>query len=410
MNIWMLYPTAGGPNVGRHWRPYWLAKYWQDMGHQVTIISQNSHHLQQNQKQPVGKRVYGEVCYWFVPTLRYNSSISRLLSMLSFGPSFAYHTKKIIHACGRPDIVIASCPHLFQVPCVQRVARRLHAKFWLEIRDLWPKSIIDLGLLQSWHPLVLWLQILERYSYQRADKVISLLKHAEPYMRARGLKDNGDFTWIPNGFSLHEYLKENQTQAETQTNIHPLLTKIHDLKNQDKRIFIYTGAMGPPNALELLIQAAQEQICIHHQCHFLLIGEGSNRQSLQAVTTHNPHIHFFPEVPRTIVHLALQKADCALLACHNLPLYDYGISPNKLFEYALYAPRILVAATPKALEGLELLVTQSCMPEPAHIAQSMLAVLSIPATPSSERIQTISEFNYQLLAKRYLQNSHSFGD
>ena len=39
MNIWMLHPFAGGPGLGRHWRPYLLADAWQRMGHRPLVIS-----------------------------------------------------------------------------------------------------------------------------------------------------------------------------------------------------------------------------------------------------------------------------------------------------------------------------------------------------------------------------------
>ena len=45
MNIWLLHPFAGGPGLGRHWRPFWLADAWARMGHQPLVVSAGFHHL-----------------------------------------------------------------------------------------------------------------------------------------------------------------------------------------------------------------------------------------------------------------------------------------------------------------------------------------------------------------------------
>src|SRR5205814_1037195 len=144
MNIWLVHPTAGGPALGRHWRPYWLAEAWKRMGHRPTVICANSHHLMSGDSRTPGPQRVGEVDYWFLNTPRYKgNSFRRLWSNLAFG----YHLKRqavdISAQFGKPDLVIASIPHLFYVRGAWQIARHFGAKFWIEVRDLWPKSVIE---------------------------------------------------------------------------------------------------------------------------------------------------------------------------------------------------------------------------------------------------------------------------
>ena len=57
------------------------------------------------------------------------------------------------------------------------------------------------------------------------------------------------------------------------------------------------------------------------------------------------------------VHGMLHASDGAVVSFHKNALYDHGISPNKLFDYCLFAPRSVMACDQRALAGLEDLVT-----------------------------------------------------
>lgn len=204
MNIWLLHPTAGGPELGRHWRPYWLADAWIRLGHRPIVICANSHHLMAGETRPPGPQRIGEVDYWFVKTWRYrNNSLGRLGNNVSFGFQFSLDARAISEQFGKPDLVIASTPHLFYVSTARRIAHRFKAKFWVEVRDLWPESITALGLAPAWHPIVKVIGWQARYAYRHADRLISLLGGAEAHMNSRGLPF-GRFVWVPNGVSEAE--------------------------------------------------------------------------------------------------------------------------------------------------------------------------------------------------------------
>ena len=77
MNIWLLHPFAGGPGLGRHWRPYWLADAWAKMGHRPLVVSAAFHHLHR-EPGATGPRRIGDVDFWFVESEDLEASHVRL--------------------------------------------------------------------------------------------------------------------------------------------------------------------------------------------------------------------------------------------------------------------------------------------------------------------------------------------
>jgi glycosyltransferase involved in cell wall biosynthesis len=399
MNIWLLHPYAGGPDLGRHWRPFWLADAWIRMGHRPIVICANFHHLVTGKIRPPGPQRIGDVDFWFVKTPRYNNnSFGRLRNNVSFGFQFSRDAVAISEQFGKPDLIIASTPHLFYVSAARRIARQFKAKFWIEVRDLWPKSIVALGLAPAWHPLVKLIGWQESYAYRAADRVISLLGGAEAHMNSRGLPF-GRFVWVPNGVSETEI----RSALEPQELDHGVIQRIDQMKTQGKRIVLYAGAMGPPNAMEVVIDAAALLGKTNPEIHFVLIGSGIGREQLQQRAINLPNVEFEDEVERPIVHAILRASDCAVMSFHKNPLYDHGISPNKLFDYCLFAPRSVIACDPMALIGFEDLVTLRCMPDnPAMLAHALSLALSSPGRPLDQRVSVIEQFSYSRLAARYL--------
>jgi glycosyltransferase involved in cell wall biosynthesis len=398
MNLWLLHPFAGGPGLGRHWRPFWLADAWSRMGHRPLVISAAFHHLHREPQAPGPQRI-ADVDFWFLKTPRYGGgSLERLWNNLSFGPRLLLEAPRISERFGKPDLIIASTPHLFFVSEAGRVAHRYHAKFWVEVRDLWPESIVSLGLTPAWHPLVKVLGWKERSAYRAADRVVSLLAGAEPHMRSRGLPA-GKFVWIPNGVSEGEI----QSASGIENTAHPLIDRIASLKKQGRRIVLYAGGMGPPNAMEVIVDAASALGRTRPEICFILIGSGGSRAQLRERAANLTNVEFHDEVDRSIVHGVLHASDCAVVSFHKNALYHHGISPNKLFDYCLFAPRSVIACEQRALTGLDDLVTLRCEPDdPSALADALVAALQMPPRALDERIGVAQRYSYSALATRYL--------
>jgi hypothetical protein len=83
---------------------------------------------------------------------------------------------KIVPEIGKPDVVVGSSPHLLTPLAAYWVARHYRVPFVMEVRDLWPQTIIDMGGTECAPPnhqgsTGPWRSSL----YRRAERIITLL-------------------------------------------------------------------------------------------------------------------------------------------------------------------------------------------------------------------------------------------
>jgi glycosyltransferase involved in cell wall biosynthesis len=190
----------------------------------------------------------------------------------------------------------------------------------MEVRDLWPQTIIDMGELSARHPITRALQMLERFLYHRADRIITLLPLAHEYITGCGIPRE-KIVWIPNGVDLSRFDK----------------AAISAIGHEGFQV-MYLGAHGQANALDVLIQAAKiVQDRGYDAIRFVLVGEGPEKPRLIALAKELGlgNVEFREPVPKSEVPQALREADVLLFNLEKVEVFRYGISSNKLFDYMI---------------------------------------------------------------------------
>src|SRR4051794_31380236 len=83
--IWYIFPPIGGPGLGRYWRAYHLARWWQSFGAKPTLIGPGYHHYFQRSEALSGAHHLGGVNYQFVPVAPYGEKpAARVRAILNF--------------------------------------------------------------------------------------------------------------------------------------------------------------------------------------------------------------------------------------------------------------------------------------------------------------------------------------
>lgn len=336
LNIWYVAHYAGGPSVGRHSRGWSLAQNWQKSGARVTVILANRHHMLDGDQTAGTKTVQG-VDYHFLLTPAYrNNGLMRIFNMFAFIASFRIKQRELIRLHGRPDAIIASSPHPFGFLVTHRLARSIGAKSVFEVRDLWHASIIEIMNVSPRHPLVMLIGAIERYAYAKADAVISLLPGTEDYMRARGLK--GDrWHYIPNGAVL------STLEGSVQSSV---LGQIEAWRRLGHIIVVYTGALGVPNNLDRLLEAMSELKGQGNSIRLAIVGRGDQENELQKQANDlqlGEVVQFFGQVSRDVARAVQEAADIGFIALKPSPVFQFGVSPNKVFDYMLAGIPIVAA-------------------------------------------------------------------
>ena len=343
MNIWYLNHYATPHAYGLPGRPYYLARSFASFGHEVTIVCASWHHLR---SQPAPNGVLKHIIlsegvrYLHLPARPYKGNgWARLQNMLDYSKAIKHLEQMVKDATlSKPDLLIPSCVHLFSFAPAYALAKIFKAKLIYEVRDIWPLSLVELSDVPRWHPLILWMRHLEKSAYQKADAVVSLLPNALVHMQSRGLKPE-KFNFIPNGVSIDEWDRESEPLPDEH------LETFKRLRQGGKLIVVYTGAHGPPNALDQILDLAKINGKETVPYHFVLIGDGVEKTKLmQRVEEENlSFISFLPRIPKEQVPSSIRETDICFIGWQNKNIYRFGISPNKIGDYFMGCKPVLHA-------------------------------------------------------------------
>jgi glycosyltransferase involved in cell wall biosynthesis len=331
------------------------------------------------------------VPYVWIKACRYEqNNFKRVVNMVEFSSRLAV---KSFGQLPRPDVVIASSPHPFAAVNGQRLAGKYGARFIFEVRDLWPLTLLELGGHSPRHPLIRAMAWAERLGYERCDATVSLLGGAKEYMVAHGL-DERKFVHIPNGIDPQvsqatEELPDEHNQV------------IERLKSDGKLIVLYSGNHGVANALGSVIEAAA-LLKDERRVHFLLVGQGPEKESLQGRVrgADLKNVTFLPPVARSQVAALTRAADLGYIGLQKKDLFKYGVSPNKLYEYMSAALPIVFAIDTIHNEVAD---AQCGFSVPAEDPPALADVLRTVAQVPKDQLRAMGE-----RARQYVQRTHSY--
>ncbi|WP_136634292.1 glycosyltransferase family 4 protein [Pseudooceanicola onchidii] len=332
--IWLVCQYASTPAVGGHLRQHYLARELAKQGHDVYVISVRKHHLMVKPEiakaAPFKESVDGYTMVR-VTTLDYPHAHhkKRILGWIQFGLKLPGLLR---HGVPKPDVVLYSSPGLLGFLGAERVARRVKAKLVFEVRDIWPLSLVIIGNYEPSHPFIRLLQWVEDRAYRVSDQVISNLQNAVDHMASRGM-DRGKFHWLPNGVLLGD-----RSMAD------PLAPSVNDQLPTGKFIVGYAGTLGEANNLDVFLAAAA-QLRTRTDIEFVLVGDGRNKDELKAYAQREQldNVTFIDAIPKTQVQSLLSHFDACYIGLPAEPLFKFGVSPNKLFDYLAAAKPIIYA-------------------------------------------------------------------
>jgi glycosyltransferase involved in cell wall biosynthesis len=322
MRIWIVNHYADPPD-GMATRSIDLARHFVEWGHPTTIFASNYNYYRLGPVHRLGllrpwKAVEVDgVRFVWIWTLPYRlNDWRRVLNMASFA---VLALLAGLLERPRPDVVIGVSVHPFAAFVGYLVARLRRARFFLEVTDLWPQTLIDLGRLKPNSLSARWLRSIERFLSRKAERIVMLLPHTQPYMESIGIGPE-KILWIPNGVELSRYEQ--------------LIPYDGALKKPFRLMFM--GSFNQSNAIDNIIEAAR----ILKQrgrtdIEFLLIGRGIDREATikSARDLGLDNVRFPDPVPKPEIARIMSNADAFIYTLHDLPLYRYGISLNKLSDY-----------------------------------------------------------------------------
>ncbi|RQW26450.1 glycosyltransferase WbuB [Rhodobacteraceae bacterium CH30] len=404
MKILYINHYAGSPKHGMEFRPYYLAREWVKAGHEVNIVAADYSHLRQH--NPEISKAYADqsidgIRYTWCRTPHYDGNgAKRVVNIFAF-------LRRLMGLSGRfirdwkPDLVIASSTYPLDTIPAAFITGKTGARLAYEVHDLWPLTPVEVGGMSPKHPFIRLLQWAEDFGYKKADTVVSMLPCAHDYMVAHGM-DPAKYAVVPNGVDVAEWQGETEAlPAEHQAAIARL--------KADKRFLLgYAGGHGLANALDFLLQAASRLKDAPVTC--VLVGDGPDKAALQAEATALglDNVLFLPSIAKRAVPAFLAEMDALYIGWRKLPIYRFGINPNKLFDYMMAGKPVIHSVD----AGNDIVAAAGCGISVASedadaIAGAVRAMMA--ATPNARgrmgaagRQYVLVNHDYKVLARRFL--------
>jgi glycosyltransferase involved in cell wall biosynthesis len=411
MNILLINHYAGSPALGMEFRPYYLAREWVRLGHRVQIVAADHSHVRAQQPRPLraadapawlaGDEPIDGIAYRWMRTPRYRGNgLGRVRNIWAFLRAVWADSPRLVREF-KPEVVIASSTYPMDIWVARRLARQAGARLVYEVHDLWPLSPIELSGMSPRHPFIRLVQAAEDAAYRDADIVVSMLPKVADYMASRGL-DRRKLHIVPNGISLEDWkcapqpLRDDVAQALARA------------REAGRLVVGYAGSMGLPNALDTLLDAAAALRGVALQ--FVLVGDGHERQRLaRRVADQRLHnVNLLPPVPKAQIPALLAAIDLAYIGWQRVPIYRFGIAPNKLMDYMMAGVPVLHAVD----AGNDPVADAQCgltvPPEsPDAVAAGLRQLAALPAEERQAMGRRGREFvrahhSYEVLARRFI--------
>ena len=377
MNIWIFNHHAVTPDMSGGTRHFDFAKELIKQGNKVTIIASSFHYSKYKELKTYNNSNYlyeqiGGVDFIWIKTRPYSGNgVGRVFNMLDYMYK-ALHVK----IDTKPDIIIGSSVHLFAVYAAYKMAKKLDVPFVMEVRDIWPQTLIDMGI-SSWHPFILLLGYLEKFLYKKATKIISLLPLAHKHIEKFGIEKE-KIIWISNGVDIERSQNIRAFQFEAK--------QFH---------ITYAGAIGQANQLQTLIEAAsaiKDSTVLFH-----IIGDGPLKLELENIKT--PNVIFHGSVSKQKAIAMINGSDVLFFPLADSPVFKFGISSNKLFDYLASKKPIIFASNSQNNPVKE---ANAGISIPAEDAVELIKSIEILKLMSQEKRNILGENGFN-----YVQKHHS---
>jgi glycosyltransferase involved in cell wall biosynthesis len=386
---------------GSRWNE--MAKIWTEAGHEMTVLG-GMMHANGSEKRPeykgrfFMKKSQGDVTVWRCHVSEsYNRGFTgRLWGYFSF--VFSSLWAGLFKVKGKYDVVVVTSPPLFVGISGYLISRFKRAPLLFEIRDLWPESAIDTGVLSN-KPVIKLAYWFEAFIYRKARLINVLTPAFYTTLREKKNVPEEKLIMIPNAadFSLSESLLQHfdrdAFRKENAMDGHFVIT--------------YVGAHGVANHLDQVLDAGVALQDTH--VLFLLIGQGMEKERLKKEAQERGirNVRFLDAVPKKEVFKYIMASEMGASILKKVDTFKTVYS-NKSFDYMSCKKPILMAIDGVSRELVETAGAGAYV-EPENTAEYSRIIREYLNDP--ERLRTEGENGYRyarenfdrnLLAEKYL--------
>lgn len=391
-------PEMGAPAA----RVSQLARAWAADGHEVTVLTGFPHHPTGvvppayrgrpwiRREDDSGVRVV-RVPIHAAPN---RGVVRRSASYLSFAASASVLGPLLVR---RPDVLVATSPQFLTAVAGRWLSALLRVPFVFEVRDLWPRSIVEVGAMRADSPVVRALERVELALYRQASRIVAVTDSFVDEIAARGVPRER-IAVIKNGVDLAQF-----TPGPVDNDVR------RELGLEGKFVATYVGTHGMAHGLGTLLDAAAI-LRDDDRFRFLLVGEGAEKAGLQsrAAAEGLTNVIFLGQQPHAKVPELMRAGDVAVVLLRGKELFKTVI-PSKIFEFMGVGRPVVLGVDGEARAIIESAGAGVFVPpeSPVALAAALRRLAedrtALEAMGRRGRALVEGEFSRPALARKYLE-------
>ncbi|PWB68399.1 MAG: hypothetical protein C3F14_00055 [Deltaproteobacteria bacterium] len=319
MNIW--YLSAYDQPRGQSSRTYDFSRELVKRGHQVTMFNNSYCHwthverLSPNEKWRI-EEIDGIRVVWLRTIPYTGNGWGRGANMLSN----AWRSTQVARILSeKPDVVIGPSVPLGTGWVAWKIARRKGAAFVFEVRDVWPISLVDNGVLSMRSPVYHAFRFVEKFLYRNSQRISAVI----PFLFDHVSDSDGNpekVAWIPNGVNFERF-----TGFEA-----------YDGGERLPLVVMYVGGFGAAHDVITIVRSAKIlQQKGNNAFRFVIVGDGVKRHECKREASINEltNLEFRDCVAKSDVPRLQMESDILIASVTDSSIYRFGMNLNKLVDY-----------------------------------------------------------------------------
>jgi glycosyltransferase involved in cell wall biosynthesis len=290
-----------------------------------------------------------------------NGFIRRVFDYLSYA-----FTSFVFGLFIKTDLIIATSPQFFTAMSGRALSFFKRKSWVMEVRDLWPDSIVAVGYMNQNSLAFKFLKRIEHHLYLSASKIIVVTESFKNRLKLEHGIESSKIGVFKNGVLASNFKNIDKNNV---------LALKKSLGIENKIIISYIGTHGVAHGLKFILDSIAT--LTDPKLYFLFIGDGEEKQSLlrYSKTLESENFIFLDGVKKEDVSLYLDLSDFSLINLKKSEEFK-SVIPSKIFEsVAMYKP-ILLGVGGEAKELIEDYQTGICF-EPENTESLNKAIYAI---------------------------------
>jgi glycosyltransferase involved in cell wall biosynthesis/ribosomal protein S18 acetylase RimI-like enzyme len=380
-------PEIGtGPHL-----PYELCESLVKLGHDVSVVTGfPRYHVEAMPSQYRGHFLYAEEIDG-VKVYRINApnAYTKLRYLRGFVQQIVPWVLAVRAIClkNKPDIVYTQTPPLTMGLAARFVAKRFGVPCVVNVQDLFPQCVIDLGMLKN-RTLIRIFEWIERGIYKKSNLITVMSEGNRNFVIERG--GSPDRTIVAPNWVDVDLIQPGERMND--------FRRIHGLGN--KFVALFAGTMGWSQGIGTVVEAAR---CLVHQTDvvFLIVGDGVEKKRLMKQAEGLPNVRFLPMQTKAVYPQVLAASNVSLVTLR--PEVATPTFPSKICTI-MAAGRPIVASIPPIEDAPRLITETDCglvvpAADPKALADAVLTLKN-----DEERVRQMG-LNGRMYVEKYLARS-----